>query len=724
MRTRSLADATKADGARLSRRADRRGGNAVAELQDRVGNRRALREVQIARRGEATTAADATRLAATAPRQALPHRREAERALGVDLSHIEAAVGPAASSACDALGAEAFAVGHLTVFGRAPDAATVIHEAAHTMQQQQRLPGAIPSRLPIVPRDAPEEREAAAGRPQPSRGGLAVALKPKKGDSARTPNGTDLLPREGSPTAVCHLTAGTLVVVDTVIEPNYRVTVTSGPCAGKSGIVPGFTIKELPPQPAATPSTTSSGRDPTSLSKEELQSELSSTASWLHEHPLDVKRDQMERYYAELRAEYDRRQQEARQRREDEQAALEAKADSSSIATLLLSGKPAFVSLAGRPQLLLPETATTAQVLGQPGSTLPLLKIPWDAGLTERGLVGEHEIIARRYPGYIELPAGFEGYDAVRVGSGTWTPFEIPGTSSRPPAAGFKISGGDWMSAKTLDLSWYPDNEPLRLKLEEYLGWTATDRVPNYSRGQLSGDTMFRIVLEEQPDRRILHIELAQPPNKAQSAILADAIESGTLFGPGENVDVVVVHPKPVSPLAKVINVAGSPAVGFGLGLVAGYSQQRAVESKVAETGYVGTGAGFLQDMAGDNILLGIGRFLVDPSLGGMTPIEQRMDFPVWRQNIKDKTAGKVAGDTLTFRFDIQTIAFSPGHSVVVTYELGADGKWFPHVPEDGKRVGNYVYFEEGAAVPDLNILINGSDSAVKQEIGLEPKEA
>jgi hypothetical protein len=62
---------------------------------------------------------------------------------------------------------------------------------------------------------------------------------------------------------------------------------------------------------------------------------------------------------------------------------------------------------------------------------------------------------------------------------------------------------------------------------------------------------------------------------------------------------------------------------------------------------------------------------------------------------------------------------------VVVTYDKLPDGTWKARVPEGGRQVGNVLYLYEGnQRVPDLNIIINGSDSEVEWELAPEESKA
>ncbi|MFO0751326.1 MAG: DUF4157 domain-containing protein [Myxococcota bacterium] len=68
---------------------------------------------------------------------ALPHAAAIQRAFGGhDVSGVKAHSGGQASSACDAMGAAAYASGDAVAFKGAPDLHTAAHEAAHVVQQR------------------------------------------------------------------------------------------------------------------------------------------------------------------------------------------------------------------------------------------------------------------------------------------------------------------------------------------------------------------------------------------------------------------------------------------------------------------------------------------------------------------------------------------------------------------------------------------------------------
>lgn len=83
--------------------------------------------------------ADLARAGFSAPARDLPYRARMERTFGQPLGHVKAHMGPEASEASAAMGAEAYAFGSEVAFGRAnPSVETVAHEVAHVVQQSPR----------------------------------------------------------------------------------------------------------------------------------------------------------------------------------------------------------------------------------------------------------------------------------------------------------------------------------------------------------------------------------------------------------------------------------------------------------------------------------------------------------------------------------------------------------------------------------------------------------
>lgn len=93
----------------------------------------------------------------------VPHRELMERAFGVPLNGVRAHTDDKAAQACDAIGANAFAIGHDVAFRTpAPDVGLVAHELTHVVQQSGRVQ---PKMAVGMPGDAYEqEADAVADR--------------------------------------------------------------------------------------------------------------------------------------------------------------------------------------------------------------------------------------------------------------------------------------------------------------------------------------------------------------------------------------------------------------------------------------------------------------------------------------------------------------------------------------------------------------------------------
>ena len=69
---------------------------------------------------------------------ALPHKAAIESSFGADMSNVQAYTGPQASAACEAMGAQAYAMGNKVAFAESsPSVQLAAHEAAHVVQQSQ-----------------------------------------------------------------------------------------------------------------------------------------------------------------------------------------------------------------------------------------------------------------------------------------------------------------------------------------------------------------------------------------------------------------------------------------------------------------------------------------------------------------------------------------------------------------------------------------------------------
>ncbi|MEL6182189.1 MAG: DUF4157 domain-containing protein, partial [Myxococcota bacterium] len=97
----------------------------------------------------AKLAREAVLLGLQGSRQPLPFRDALEEEFGEDLASVECYFGEQAERACTMMAAEAFAVGHIIVFGtRSPSRALVAHEVVHVIQQGGHRPE---GRLTLTP---------------------------------------------------------------------------------------------------------------------------------------------------------------------------------------------------------------------------------------------------------------------------------------------------------------------------------------------------------------------------------------------------------------------------------------------------------------------------------------------------------------------------------------------------------------------------------------------
>ncbi len=94
-------------------------------------------------RGGGTPDVDVAKQAFTGGGGAVPHGDQVGAAIGADLSGVTAHTGPAATAACESLGAEAFTYGDKMAFkDPSPTPQLVAHEGKHAVHQ-----GAAPSNV-------------------------------------------------------------------------------------------------------------------------------------------------------------------------------------------------------------------------------------------------------------------------------------------------------------------------------------------------------------------------------------------------------------------------------------------------------------------------------------------------------------------------------------------------------------------------------------------------
>ena len=85
--------------------------------------------------GQAPTADGVAQAGVSGAAGALPHQAQMQSAFGASFENVQAHSGPKAAEACDALGAEAYAMGNAVAFRDPnPSASLVAHELTHTLQ--------------------------------------------------------------------------------------------------------------------------------------------------------------------------------------------------------------------------------------------------------------------------------------------------------------------------------------------------------------------------------------------------------------------------------------------------------------------------------------------------------------------------------------------------------------------------------------------------------------
>jgi|GEM_PF-4090507 len=108
-----------------------------SELQQHDSNSSAT-EVQLAAKGEKASESQIQQVAATGfsrSSTSLPHLNQIQQSFGVDLSGVQAYIGGGAATACQQMGAAAYASGNQIAFKEQPSLELAAHEAAHVVQQ-------------------------------------------------------------------------------------------------------------------------------------------------------------------------------------------------------------------------------------------------------------------------------------------------------------------------------------------------------------------------------------------------------------------------------------------------------------------------------------------------------------------------------------------------------------------------------------------------------------
>lgn len=201
------------------------------------------------------TPAEALQRARQGTRIALPFRAELEQRFERDFGEVEVFVGPAATEACAAVGAEAFTVGNVIVLSTAaPSRELVAHELTHVVQAGgDGGASSPPADLAIGAAGSAEEQEAdgvAAGTFDPAMAGGArgagatMALKPAKDSYCTTTGAFFLVDRPGG-TTLGKLPKGALVKVTALNGKGYDVAVLgTGALTGARGYLPDGAIGE------------------------------------------------------------------------------------------------------------------------------------------------------------------------------------------------------------------------------------------------------------------------------------------------------------------------------------------------------------------------------------------------------------------------------------------------------------------------------------------------
>jgi hypothetical protein len=143
----------------------------------------------------------------------------------------------------------------------------------------------------------------------------------------------------------------------------------------------------------------------------------------------------------------------------------------------------------------------------------------------------------------------------------------------------------------------------------------------------------------------------------------------------------------------------GSALFSIGLGIVYSFAHAGAIERRRDAEGYSPAGPLAVAD---ESLLERLGRWMLDPTLDGAVPAEERLNIPVWRRRIRQRVASSAPGDTITFTWQFQDDA-DPIRSmfpedIEVTYTKQPDGRW---------RAGTPSSSPPGFRVPDLNKIVD-----------------
>jgi hypothetical protein len=164
---------------------------------------------------------------------------------------------------------------------------------------------------------------------------------------------------------------------------------------------------------------------------------------------------------------------------------------------------------------------------------------------------------------------------------------------------------------------------------------------------------------------------------------------------------------------------SGGTLFGIGINILSMIVRQKAMEKEKKTDGYAPVGPGAF---ASEGLLSRLGRVFQDMTLGTQIPIGERFDLSVWRARIREHARGIAVGGTVTMDWQIHDMkyGFQSVEDVYVTYEKSPDGTWRALVPSGGREANGKVYFgaeAKGRMVPDLNVILNGTDWEVQCQI-------
>ncbi len=232
---------------------------------------------------------------------------------------------------------------------------------------------------------------------------------------------------------------------------------------------------------------------------------------------------------------------------------------------------------------------------------------------------------------------------------------------------------------------------------------------PGTGRSERVGDEFRRVEHTGTAQRKILHVELEAPPTSDQLAQIDKLKDSGKLWGPGEEIEVVVNWPgSGPKPSFKVTPEGVSGGIALGVAAVGMYGREKQRERQFEQEGYAPIGLAAHQD---DSLAVRLGAFFRGDQ-AEMSGSPSMPNIPVWRNHIREKANAKKPGETLgfTWQFVDPDSVFSSTRDVDVTYQKQSGGSWRTIKVEDRPK---------GFSAPDLDKLIDPgvSDDFVKNMI-------